>query len=479
MNLDMENLEEALEAVQSLILNYRKNLCKKPVYPITDYNEIEQKLTSELPMEGSDYAAVISETEQNVIPGCTKIGHPGFLAWMNNSSCDAGILGEIINTGLAQVPFTFKGGKSMTAIEHIVPQWFCRMFNFPAQSTGSIVSGGTVANLTALTVARETMFPDSMQEGIQNNSHPLRVYMSTQGHVSVERSVGLLGIGTRNIVKIGTDANFRIDTDALEGAINKDRANGCLPFCVIAQAGSASTGAVDDIDRLADICEKYHLWLHADAAYGGGAILTEQGKQLLKGIHRADSVITDPHKWFYMPVESGLVLFKEKKRLTETFLKSSCNSYRGSMDSVNLMNTGIQIAQTSKAFKIWFAMKVYGLNKIKACIENDLFLAKECCERLKNTGKWDIVNDVSLSTVCMRYTDDSRDESSSDALQHNILNQLEQSGKALLSSAIVSGRVCIRVCFANHRTTLEDVTGLVQTLTNIGDVLSETQTTII
>lgn len=476
LNLDMEQLDDAFNAIQALILNYRHNLYDEPVYPELDYHDLQRQLTTDLPMTGTDYPDILSEIEQLVIPGCTKVGHPRFLAWMNNSSCDAGMLGEMLNIGLAQVPFTFKGGQSATIIEHLVGQWFCRMFNYPEQSAGSMVSGGTVANLTAVMVAREAMCPHAMSVGIQNNRKPLRLYMSTHGHVSLERAIGISGIGIQNIVKIETDAAFRMNPARLEEAIREDLERGYTPFCVVAQAGSATVGAVDDIQTIADLCEQFKLWLHVDAAYGGAAILTEHGQRLYHGIQRADSITTDPHKWFYMPVEAGLVLFKNKNLLHETFLQSSCTSYRGKMDAINLMNNGIQIAQTSKAFKVWFALKFYGIQKITACIEKDLRLASVFSEHLKATGKWELMNEAQLSTVCIRYVADATDETLINALQYTILDQLELSGKALLAPTILSGKVCIRVCFANHRTTLQDVTLLIETLTNIGDRLYEAGT---
>lgn len=476
INLDIEQLEDAFNAVQALILRYRKNLYEEPVCPDIDYEDLRRQLTTDLPIFGQDCAGVLSEIERLVIPGCTKVGHPRFLAWMNNSSCDAGILGEMINAGLSQVPFTVKGGQSVSVIEHLVGQWFCRMFRYPEGSTGSMVSGGTVANLTAMTVAREAIRPHAMSAGIQGNDKPLRLYMSQHGHVSLERAAGILGIGTRNIVRIELDSALRMNPECLEQAIRKDLDQGYTPFCVVAQAGSATVGAVDDIEAVAEICNKFDLWLHVDAAYGGAAILTDRGQQLYRGIQRADSITTDPHKWFYMPVEAGLVLFKNKNLLIDTFLQSSCNSYRGPLDAVNLMNNGIQIAQASKAFKVWFALKYYGIQKIAACIEKDLALAREFAERIMATGKWEIMNEVQLSTVCIRHVAAAADESLGNTLQQKILERLEHSGKALLSPVVLSGKLCIRICFANHRTTSHDVSILIGTLTKIADQLYEAET---
>lgn len=472
MNLDLANLESAMGEVQNLALEYRRNLAEEPVCPAIGYDEAERSLEEPLPIVGQGFDKALADVKDLVIPGCTKVGHPRFLAWMNNSSCDAGLLGEMINTGLSQVPFTFKGGKSVTAIEHMTGRWFCQIFGLPGEGTASFVGGGTLANLTALAVAREVMFPGLMNEGLSNGAGTPKLYMSEQGHVSIERSVGLLGLGIGNIVRIGTDDRHRIDLACLEAAIKRDEVEGSRPFCVVAQAGSAALGAVDDLEALSGICARHKLWLHVDAAYGGAAILTERGKHLLKGIEKADSITTDPHKWFYMPVEAGLVLFRNKTQLLETFLKSSCPSYRGPMDEINLMNNGIQIAQTSKAFKVWFALKVYGIKRIQECIEKDLDLARNFAEEVANLDGWELQSDVQLSTVCMRFVPDLGDDREIDALQGRILENLEASGLALLSSVIINGRVGIRVCFANHRTQPNDVRLLIDALRKIGAELS-------
>lgn len=459
-----------MNEVTQLIDNYRVNLDGGDVIPDRPYEEVEELLKESLPKEGTSIPSVMDQIRRDYIPNCSKVGHPNFLAWMNNSSCDAGLLGEMINVGLAQVPFTFKGGKSATVIEHLVTEWFCQIFNYPENSSGSMVSGGTVANLTALTVAREKYTDGAMERGLQNRKKILRIYTSEQVHVSIERAVGILGIGMDHLVKVPCDEYHRMDVEALEAAIKKDRDRGYMGFCVVAQGGSATVGAVDSIEAIADICQRYDLWLHVDAAYGGGAILTDYGKKVFKGIERADSITTDPHKWFYMPVEAGLILFRDKCRLTNTFLKSSCSSYRGEMDSVNRMNNGIQIAQTSKSFKVWFALKVYGLDLIKRCIEKDIELARFGTKLFLETGRWDIVNAVDLSILCVRYKSEIKNNLDYDKLHMTILDEYEKSGEGLLTQASVDGAVSIRICFANHRTTKDDVMELVKKLDDIAKI---------
>ncbi len=468
-NLKIKDFDQYLYKICDLISEYQEGLINDPVVPQIDYNDLYGIIENKFPLEGTNIDQVLEDIKKTIIPNSSKVGHPRFLAWMNNSSSEAGVLGEILNIGLSQVPFTYKGGPAATVLEDIVIKWFGQMFGYKEYYGGTLVSGGTVANLTALAVARETKIYNSMKNGIQNLNKPLVLYMSEQGHISIERSVGILGIGINNIRKIPTDKSYRIQIDYLKKQIKKDIDEGFQPFCVIAQAGAANSGAIDPILEISKICKEFNLWLHVDAAYGGGVILTREGKDLLKGIENADSITTDPHKWFYMPVESGLVLVKNKDNLYKTFSGSSCKAYRGPLDEKNYLNYGIQIARMSRSLKIWFAFRVYGINRIGKSIEHNLFLAQEFKKKLESDKNWEILNPVNLSIICFRYKPDSNVSSQTlDEIQKRIIDKIEEEGKALLTPAVLQGKIGIRVCFANHRTTIDDIEILYETLNRIG-----------
>jgi aromatic-L-amino-acid decarboxylase len=473
MNLDIDHLEEYLAAVCDLIVDYRERLAEDPVVPQIDYPHLFEQIHHTLPRTATPIEEVLEDVEQTIIPFCTKVGHPRFLAWMNNSSSAAGILGEILNVGLSQVPFMYKGGPAATVLEDIVVQWYGQLFGFPEGHGGTLVSGGMVANLTALTVAREIHGDMIMRKGLQGSHAPLTLYISEQGHSSIERAVGILGLGIDHIRKIPTDSSFKMQVDALRHQLDQDIAAGCRPFCVVAQAGAANTGVIDPLPEVAQICADYHLWMHVDAAYGGGAILTSTGKEKLKGIELADSITTDPHKWFFMPVEAGLILIRDRESLYRTFNGSACQSYKGPLDDQNYLNFGIQYARTSRALKIWFALRVYGLERISACVEQTLILAQQLKARLESSACWEILHPVELSILCCRYIPQTGtyDDEVLNSLQYAIVEKLETSGKALLTPAVINGKVGIRICFANHKTTAEDVDILFDALMQTAETL--------
>jgi aromatic-L-amino-acid decarboxylase len=364
----------------------------------------------------------------------------------------------------------YKAGPAATVIEDIVIQWMGQLFGYSGDFGGTLVSGGTTANLTSLLVARETKVNDTMINGIDPGMK-LLLYVSEQGHTTIERAVGILGIGTKNIRKIPTDKEFRIDIAALETQIKDDISNKYYPFCIVAQGGSASVGAVDPLDKVSTICKKYNLWLHVDAAYGGAAILVNDKRHLFKGIEHADSITVDPHKWFYMPTEAGLVLIKNKEKLFETFTKTSCKAYKGNNAETNFLDYGMQLSRTSRALKVWFAFKTYGFNKIGICVEQNIFLANELKNRFTNEPNWEVLNPVDLSILCLRYIPDSvKDENRINDLQGIILTKLEESGKAFLTPVTVNNKKGIRICFANHRTSMKDIDILHQILTSIADI---------
>jgi aromatic-L-amino-acid/L-tryptophan decarboxylase len=470
-NLNIENFEDYFRDISEVIFNYRDNLRQEPLIPSIEYSDLYKILHEDIPYHGVEIEKILADVKEKIVPNSTKIGHPRFLAWMNNSGSDAGFLGDLINTGLNQNPFMYKAGPAATVIEDIVIQWMGKLFGLSDGFGGTLVSGGTTANLTSLLVARETKTNNTMINGIAPGTK-LLLYVSEQGHTTIERAVGILGIGTRNIRKIPTDKEFRVDIAALDTQIKDDISNKYHPFCIVAQGGSASVGAVDPLDKVANICKKYNLWFHVDAAYGGAAILVNDKRHLFKGIEHADSITVDPHKWFYMSTEAGLVLLKDKEKLFDTFTKTSCKAYKGNNAETNFLDYGMQLSRTSRALKVWFAFKTYGFDKIGRCVEQNILLANELKSRFTNEPNWEVLNPVNLSIVCLRYLPDSiKDINRINDLQGIILNKLEESGKAFLTPVTVNNKNGIRICFANHRTSLKDIDILHETLMSIANNL--------
>ncbi|MFC1564640.1 pyridoxal phosphate-dependent decarboxylase family protein, partial [candidate division KSB1 bacterium] len=460
-------LNEALKICVDHISGIRND----PIMPQISYEELSAIIPNDPPFEGKEIQEVINDVRDTILPYATKIGHPRFLAWIITSPSPAGTIGEMINTGLNQVPALFKGGKASTILEETVTRWFGNLFGYDENHGGILVSGGTMANLTAMAAAREAKYPGAMKTGIQNIEKPLTIYVSDQSHISVDRSAGMLGIGADMVRKISTDDDYKMRLDLLEEAVFNDRSSGFEPFCVVAQAGAVNTGSIDPIDELADFCSKNGLWYHVDASYGGGAVLAENGKELLKGIEKADSIATDPHKWFFIPVEAGLTLVKNRKHLFNAF---NCKaSYLGEETAVDYKDYGFQLTRASRALKIWFSFRVYGLKRLGEIVNRNIYLAQKLHSMLDKEECWEVLAPTELSIVCFRYIPGNDiDEESLNSLQYEILSEVEKSGKAFITPAILRGKTALRICFANHRTTSEDVDILYKIILDIGEKLS-------
>ncbi|MFV0421138.1 pyridoxal phosphate-dependent decarboxylase family protein [Oleidesulfovibrio sp.] len=476
--LDLDNLERHLQSAAKLIARRISNITSDPVKKDVTFEELASIIPSDFPTEGLGPQAVINEVAQHIEPYSTKIGHPRFLAWITTSPGPAGTLGDMLCTGLNQAPLTFKGGPAATVLEEIVLSWFAGMFGLPQGYGGTIVSGGTMANLMGLTVARRAHAPEVRQKGMQGLDRPLVMYVSDQGHMSVSRSAVLLGIGEDNVRAIPSDEHFRMQPDALEKAIRLDRDAGLQPFCVVAQAGSVTTGAVDPMHAIADICQREKLWLHVDAAYGGAAMLADELKGKLSGIERADSICVDPHKWFFVPLECGITLFRNREQQLDTFRAKA--SYLGEENPHDLKNTTFILSRANRALKVWFAFRTYGKARLARIILRNARLAATLYDMMQQHADWQPIAPVELSIVCGRYTprkacEAGWSEQQIDALQLAMLEELERSGAALLTPASAGGKIGIRVCVANHRTTPEDLQLLFNTLTAIGTRLVESQ----
>lgn len=461
--LDLADFDQQLHKVFEIIQHYTKNITHNPVAPRISYSDLTSLLEERLPTDGMDMNHLFDQFNEKIVPHCVKMGHPRFLAWLLTSPSPAGTLGELLSVAVNQIPAMYKSSPAATVIEELVIKWFGEMFGYQGDFGGILTSGGTAATIIGLTVAREAHFPGAMKQGIYGLGKRPVLYVSDQGHSSIERAAAVLGLGSQAVRKIPTDSNFKMDMKALEETIKQDKAAGFAPFCVVAQVGSTNTGSVDPIKQLADLCKRYQLWLHIDAAYGGGAILTTAGRTLLDGIEQADSIATDPHKWFFTPAEAGCVLIKNKQQLYDTF-----KGHEGSLAdeaAPDLMNYGLQCTRASRAFKIWFAFKAYGLHIIAQIVEQNMAMAQSFRDKLTATKGWQVLAPVALSAVCFRYVPEhALSAQQLDELQLQLLKVVEESGEAFFTAAVLRETVVLRVCFANHRTTMSDMEMVVSLL---------------
>ena len=408
------------------------------------------------PEQAGDYGAVLARVVTDVLPYASRTDHPGYFAFVPSFTTWPAALAEL--TAAAANPYCGAWMESAGAaqVELEVIDWFRMWLGMPAGTAGVLVTGGSAANLTALLVARE------VAGGPSDNSV---VYLSDQAHSSLARTARAMGLRPQQVRVLPTDDRWRLGPETVAAAVHADRRAGRVPFALCASAGSTNTGAVDPLHDLADACAAEGLWLHVDAAYGGFAALTPQGRAVLAGIERADSVTLDPHKWLFQPMECGSVLIRDGARLERTFaihpdyLDGNAAHSDG---EVNFADRGLQLSRGFRALKIWMSVQTFGLAAFRAAIQRNLELAEFAETAVRGHAGLTVMAPATLGIVCFRREWPACDEAETERRGIALIDALERTGAALVSSTRLAGRHAIRLCVLNPTSTEDDVRRVVE-----------------
>jgi glutamate/tyrosine decarboxylase-like PLP-dependent enzyme len=460
------------------VAEHREKLESRPVFGKVgrDASLFEEPL----PRDPQPFDEVLAFVREHVLPFPFGNSHPRFFGFINATADPVGITADYL--AAAMNPNCWGGDHAAVHVENEVMRWIAEIVGYPADAEGILVSGGSMANFTALAAARRAMTPGNVrEEGLAGEGRPrLVVYASDQVHHCVDKAVDLLGIGTRNLRKIPTDERFRVRTDLLERTIAEDRKSGLLPVVVVGNAGTVNTGAIDPLDEIADICRRESLWFHADGAYGAMARLSPALAPLFSGMERADSIAADPHKWLYVPYEAGAALVREPGRLAAAFRKFpeylATDPESPFPGPVWFAERGVELSRGFKALKVWMGMKTHGSRAYARSIENDVELARFLAEKVDRRPEFERLAEQVLSIVNFRYrpTDRPLPDEEIDRLNRRIVNRLVGEGSFLLAPTILKGRTAMRVCIVNFRTTEDDLTLLLDEAARVGrELLAE------
>jgi len=427
-----------------------------------------------LPEEGRPFEEVLAFVRENVMPYPMGNSHPRFYGFINATADPVGIFADFLASGMN--PNCWGGDHAATHVEARVVRWLAEMLGFPATAEGILVSGGSMANFTALAVARRAQTPGNVREdGLSGPDRPrLTIYASDQVHACVDKAADLLGIGTRQLRKIPTDESFRIRLDLLEETIAADRRDGLLPAILVGNAGTVNTGAIDPLSELADVCAREKMWYHVDGAYGALASIVPSLRPLFAGMERADSIAADPHKWMYVPYEAGATLVREPGRFSATFRKfpeylaqDPESPFPG---PAWFAERGVELSRGFKALKVWMGLKVHGRRAYAAQIENDVRLARFLAAEVDRRPEFERLAEPVLSIANFRYRPSrtALPDTVLDGINRRIINRLVGEGTFFLAPTILKGRTALRVSITNFRTREEDLVALLDEAARIG-----------
>lgn len=460
------------------LFEWLRTLRDRPVWqPVPE--EVRAALRRPLPQEGCGLEASWDEFRRSVLPYPWGNVHPRFWGWVNGTGSPSGALAELATA----VINTNAGGGHQAApyVEEQVIDWCKTMVGYPAEASGVLVTGGSVANLVALAAARDAGDPRITEEGLAALGGSPVLYASAETHNSVDKAVRLLGLGQRALRPVPVDAEFRIDLAALRRAIAEDRAAGRRPFCVVGNAGTVNTGAIDDLSALADLCEREGLWFHVDGAFGALAALSDQLRPLVAGMERADSIAFDLHKWLSMPYDVGCVLVRDRDAHRRPFATKAsylAREARGAAPNDHDPGAlGPELSREFRGLKVWMLLQEHGVAKYARLIEQNVEQAKYLAGLVQRHGELELMAPVPLNVVCLRYVEkgaggSGKGEERLDALNRELLIRIQERGIAVPSATSLNGRFAIRVAITNHRSCLDDFDLFVAAVADLGRELS-------
>jgi glutamate/tyrosine decarboxylase-like PLP-dependent enzyme len=438
--------------VVDAIVAHLETLGDQPPVRVGDPAELRARLGGPPPEAPGDPDAALDALFDDVLPFIQRGDHPRFFARIASPSNFVSVLADAASAGHNAFVGSWAGGSGPATVELVVLDWLRELCGLPAGAEGVLVSGGSVANLVALAAARTAR--------LDGRPDPAAVvYASDQAHTAVDRALALLGFGAGQLRRLPT-AHGRLDAGDVARAVREDRAAGRRPFCVVATAGTTSSGAVDPLAGLAELCAQDGLWFHVDGAYGAPAVLTPAGRTLLAGLERADSLVLDPHKWLFQPYEIGCVLVREPQLLERTFALGG--SYLRDVEDgeVNFRDRSPQLSRTARALKLWLSIRVFGLAAFRDAIARGIALVEHAEAVLRGRPGWEVVSPAQLAIVCFRRAGD-------DALQSRIAAAMAEQGFALPSTTELGGRVVLHMCTINPRTTEADIEAAVKNMETI------------
>ena len=473
--------EEALNEISSqatqLVFEYLTTISERPVRAENYAGKTTGSIDIELSAEGVPLDKLIAEC-RTVLDLSRHNGHPRFFGYIASPSTPIGAYADLIASALNANITCWRSSAAGTEIERMVVRWLGALIHYDSNAKGLLTSGGSMANMIALLIAsRRNSGSDMARRGLWNAGAPMTIYASEEVHLSIAKAADILGFGRDQMRVIGCDERQRMRVDALRKSIETDIREGFRPFCVVGNAGTVNAGAVDPLAEIANVAREFDLWFHVDGAYGAPGVLDQRKKQLFAGLERADSVSLDPHKWLYVPVDAGCLLFRDAAAAKAAFNTQDADYIKthgySDEEAFAFWDFGIELSRRFRALKVWLTLQYYGTRRIAEAISEDISLAAYLGEVLSKAEDFEVLAPVELSICCFRYVPHGMtSDVELDQLNERIMSLVQKGGRAYISNATVKGRFALRACITNFRTTKSDIDQTVEAIRDAAEDLT-------
>jgi aromatic-L-amino-acid/L-tryptophan decarboxylase len=441
-------------SVTQFLTDYLSELRDHPVYRRTSSREIRSGLDSKLPIKGTDFDSLLRIFRDKIVPFSRQNAHPRMFGYVQSPGTPIAAFADLLASTLNANLTIWRSAPAPVELERLTISWIRQILGFNPEAGGLFVSGGSMANLAALAAARQTK---------QDSLGRLRIYASGATHFSIAKAVALLGIGRENMQHVAVDDRFKMRVDDLIAKIGADLEAGYVPFCVVGNAGTVDTGAVDPLLDIREVANRFRLWMHVDGSYGAFAILAQSARKLFAGMEQADSIALDPHKWLYLPVDVGCVIYRNPEIARATFAHEAeyTRMFGEEADEAFVCwDYGPELSRRFRALKVWMLLKGVGLNQLSEAIESNLACARHLESMVQASDDFEMAAPVELSIFCFRHVPAQLKNESPrtiDAFNERLLVALQRDGSSYLSNATLGDRFALRGCVLNYRTTLRDM----------------------
>jgi aromatic-L-amino-acid decarboxylase len=450
---------DAFDRAARFIDEYYRDPSRYPVLSKSRPGDLRRALPAEAPEEPESFDAIFADFESIVMPGITHWNHPRFFAYFSISATPAAVVAEALVAALDVNAMLWRTSPAATELEEVVLDWLRQLLGLDDGLHGIVYDTASIAGFTALAAAREALDLDIRGRGMAGRTDlaPLRVYVTEHTHSHIEKGAIALGLGRENVVKVSCDDGFAMRTDALEDAIASDLARGLRPMCIAATVGTTSTTSSDPVPAIAEIARRHGVWLHVDASYAGPAAIVPEFRSLLAGCEFADSIVVNPHKWLFVPIDLSVLYVRDMENLRRAFSLVADFLETSEVGVRNYMDYGLQLGRRFRALKLWFAIRHLGVKRMRELLRGHVALAQTFATWVEGADEWEVLAPHPLSVVCFRHRPNGLSADALDAHNLALVDRVNATGEAYLSTTKLRGAVVLRLAIGNERTTEADV----------------------